>query len=93
MNTKIIYSIAVLAVAALAAMNVSVNTRDNGLSDLSDVALDNIEALATGEGVGGSHTLSCGSSGIKMCKATCGIHQVTVEAWGNGSPATLTCNR
>jgi hypothetical protein len=59
---------------------------------LSDMALANVEALATGEGAGGSHTLSCGSTGIKMCKATCGIHQVTIEAWGNGSPTTLTCN-
>jgi hypothetical protein len=58
------------------------NKKSEGLSANS---LANIEALAAGEGAGGSHTLSCGPAGIKMCKATCGIHQVTVEAWGNGS--------
>ncbi len=44
MNKKKIFgSIAVLAIAAMAAFNVNVNTQENGLSDIS---LDNVEALA-----------------------------------------------
>jgi hypothetical protein len=45
MNKKKIFgSLAILAIAAMAAINVSVNTREDGLSD---VALNNVEALAT----------------------------------------------
>jgi hypothetical protein len=43
MKNKIIYSIAILAVTVLAAINMSVNTQDNALSDVS---LSNVEALA-----------------------------------------------
>jgi hypothetical protein len=50
MKKKIIYSIAVLAVAALAAVNVSVNTREE--EGLSDILIENINALADGEGSG-----------------------------------------
>jgi hypothetical protein len=90
MNKKILYGIAVfVTVFAIAMLNMNFNKNAEGLSAIS---LANIEALATGEGTGGSHTLSCGPAGIKMCKATCGIHQVTLEVWGNGSPATFSCN-
>ncbi|MDR2916482.1 MAG: hypothetical protein LBV74_16920 [Tannerella sp.] len=41
---KIFGSIAVLAIAAMAAFNVNVNSQDNGLSYIS---LDNAEALAS----------------------------------------------
>ena len=44
MNKKVIGSIAVLAIAAMTAFNVNVNTQENGLSDIS---LDNVEALAS----------------------------------------------
>ena len=44
MKRKILGSIAVLAIAALTAFNVNINTQENGLSDIS---LDNVEALAT----------------------------------------------
>ena len=44
MKHKVIGSIAVLAIAALTAFNVNINTQENGLSDIS---LDNVEALAT----------------------------------------------
>lgn len=44
MNKKKIFgSIAVLAIAALTAFNVNINTRENGFSDVS---LENMEALA-----------------------------------------------
>jgi hypothetical protein len=43
MKNKIIYSVVLLAVAGLAAINMSINTRGN---DLSDVSLANVEALA-----------------------------------------------
>ena len=45
MNKKKIFgSIAVLAIAALAAFNVNINTQEDGLSDVS---LNNVEALAS----------------------------------------------
>jgi hypothetical protein len=62
MNTKIIYSIAVLAVAVLAAVNVRVNTRGNGLSDVS---LANVEALA--EESSGKGTLMGTVDGKRYC--------------------------
>ncbi|MDR0682815.1 MAG: hypothetical protein LBG15_13365 [Dysgonamonadaceae bacterium] len=43
MKNKIIYSVSVLAVAVLAAINMSITTLNN---DLSDVSLSNVEALA-----------------------------------------------
>ena len=43
-NKKIIGSIAVLAIAAITAFNVNVNTQE---TRLSDVSLDNVEALAS----------------------------------------------
>ena len=42
-NNKVLGSIAVLAIAALTAFNVNMNSQENGLSDVS---LDNVEALA-----------------------------------------------
>jgi len=44
MKKKFFGSLAVLAIAAVAAFNVNVNTQENGLSDVS---LDNVEALAS----------------------------------------------
>lgn len=44
MKKKVLGSIAVLAIAALTAFNVNINSQDNGLSDIS---LDNVEALAS----------------------------------------------
>jgi hypothetical protein len=44
MKKKIFGFIAVLAIAALAAFNVNVNSQENGLSDIS---MENIEALAS----------------------------------------------
>jgi hypothetical protein len=46
MNKKILYGIAVLAIAAVAAWNVNLNSQS---SDLSDISLANVEALADGE--------------------------------------------
>jgi hypothetical protein len=37
------------------------------------------------------HKLECGSSGVKMCKGTCGIHQVTLENYGDGKSSTFSC--
>ncbi|MDR0423816.1 MAG: NVEALA domain-containing protein [Rickettsiales bacterium] len=44
MKKKLFCSIAVLAIAAMAAFNININTQENGLSDVS---LDNVEALAS----------------------------------------------
>ena len=44
MKRKILGSIAVFAIAALTAFNVNMNSQENGLSDIS---LDNVEALAS----------------------------------------------
>ena len=44
MNKKLIGSIAVIAIAALTAFNVNVNSKESGLSEVS---LANVEALAS----------------------------------------------
>lgn len=43
MKNKVIYSVAILAVAVLAAINMSMNTQDHALPDVS---LSDVEALA-----------------------------------------------
>jgi hypothetical protein len=53
MSKKILYGIAVLAIAAVAAWNVNLNSQGN---DLSDISLANVEALA---GEGGTTVTSC----------------------------------
>ena len=58
--------------------------------NLSDLAKENIEALANSEG-GTRHTLDCGGAGIKSCSATCNKCNVTLTVYGNGKSATLTC--
>ena len=58
--------------------------------NLSDLAKENIEALANSEG-GTRHTLDCGGAGIKACSATCNKCNVTLTVYGNGKSATLTC--
>lgn len=47
MKKKLLGLITVLAIAAIAAYNVNVNIQNNGLSDIS---LENIEALASEDG-------------------------------------------
>ena len=44
MKNKIFGSIAILAIAAIAAFNMNINTNENGLSEVS---LANVEALAS----------------------------------------------
>ncbi len=83
MKKKILGGIAVLAIAAIAAFNVNMNTQS---SNLSDISLANVEALAQYEiGSGylsltldcynwqgvviGSHT-SCYSGGSSSCTST-----------------------
>ena len=49
MKKKILYGIAVLSIAAMAAFNFNVGSKEYGLSDVS---LVNVEALADGESGG-----------------------------------------
>jgi len=58
MKKKILGGIAVLAVAALAAWNLNLDSKTNGMSD---VKLANVEALADTEG-GSSGTFTCYST-------------------------------
>jgi ethanolamine utilization microcompartment shell protein EutL len=82
-------SIAVLAIVSVTAFNVNLNSQSKNLSALS---LANIEILAYGEPTNGTtHSLSCGSAGIKMCEGTCGIHQVTLKNYGDGKSSTFKC--
>lgn len=77
MKKKILGGIAVLAIAVVAAFNVNISVQENGLSDIS---LDNVEALA-GEGssrlriknmywsggMGGGMVTACSTGGILIC--------------------------
>jgi hypothetical protein len=58
MKKYIISGIAVLAIAAVAAWNVGLNSQKNGLSDIQ---LANVEALAQESG-GGSHSCSASAN-------------------------------
>lgn len=86
MKKKIFGGIAILTIAVLAAFNVNLDNENN---DLSLLSLANVEALASETTI--SHNLSCKNAGVKMCKATCGIHQVTMENYGDGKVGTFTC--
>jgi hypothetical protein len=88
MKKKFLGGIALLAIAAVAAWNVNLNSQSN---ELSGAMLMNAEALANENG-GTTHSLNCGSAGIKACSATCSIHQVTLTNYGNGGSSTFTCN-
>jgi hypothetical protein len=84
MKKKIVYGISVLAIAAAAAWNVSMNSQKNGLSD---VMLANAEALAQEGGSvsscpGGS--CSWGDSHGNNCTACCPSEK-------NPSCSSFTC--
>lgn len=77
MKKKILGGIAILAIAVVAAFNVNISVQENGLSDIS---LDNVEALASegssgnrirhmywDGGMGGGMVKKCLSGGIIMC--------------------------
>ena len=79
MKKKVFGSIAVLAIAAMAAFNVNIKTQENGLSDVS---LANVEALA-------SESLPNGCSGSwdKVC-CVCGNTHYTYAKSNGGSCTT-----
>ncbi|MDR2057329.1 MAG: NVEALA domain-containing protein [Dysgonamonadaceae bacterium] len=66
MYKKVLGGIAVLAIAAVAAMNVNLNTTN---ADLSDTSLSNIEAFAAGdcEYTNGYRRFGGGSGGAYDC--------------------------
>lgn len=67
MKKKILGGIAVLAIAVVAAFNVSINTQDSGMSLIS---LENVEALASGEASStyySSDLDDCGTGGSSVC--------------------------
>jgi hypothetical protein len=68
---KIIYSLSMLALTALAAYNASINIRENGMSDIS---LSNVEALAQESDIPGcipvKGTCYTNSNGIKLYHIT-----------------------
>jgi hypothetical protein len=61
MKKKILGGIAVLAIAAIAAMNVNLNTTSGNLSDTS---LANVEVLAYGENIDGKAYVHCSGTDV-----------------------------
>jgi hypothetical protein len=57
MKKMIIGGVAAIVIAVLAGVNVNLNSQSENL--LSDLALANVEALASGEGGGGTITYQC----------------------------------
>ena len=90
MKTKFIKVAFVSAIAMIGAINVF---NANKTETLSNIALANVEALASSSegGATGGHSLECGKGTIKLCKAKCGRCQVELEVWGAGSPVILHC--
>ena len=61
---------------------------------LSGLILANVEALAnSNESSAVTHTLNCGSSGVKACTATCVRCNVKMTNYGDGKSSTFTCSR
>ncbi|GHV27015.1 hypothetical protein FACS1894176_08470 [Bacteroidia bacterium] len=88
MKNKIFGGIAVLAIAAVAAFNVNVNSQKN---DLSDLSLANVEALAS-EGSGGN-SVTCYSSSKSSSGSTyydCGNCSKQFNSKGTGNSGTCT---
>ena len=87
MNKKKLFgSIAVLAIAAMAAFNVNVNTNETGLGDTS---LLNIEALASESTPVESLPGGCNATWDKTCCA-CGSTHYTYAKSNGGSCTTVT---
>lgn len=86
MKKKIVGGIAVLAIAAVAAFNVSLNSQEENLSNIN---IASVEALANGESGGtpsctcsktcpdGKTTASC--TGYNYCNCSSGFNSVTCD--------------
>jgi hypothetical protein len=89
MKNKILIGIVVLAIAALAAFNVNMNSKSNNLSDmaLANVeALADVEVLANGESNGGENP-TCGPCGVGATGCTLSQDY----PGGLGSSKSVTC--
>lgn len=87
MKTKLIIGFIAVAVAALAGWNI-IKSQDEVI--LSELALENVEALARGE-----VTAECGNISAVICKATCsscGKVYETKEAPGPASKVEGKCS-
>jgi hypothetical protein len=74
-------------------VNVNVNSQNDNL--LSDLALANVEALASGEGGGSGNTVTCYSSSESKSGATyydCGSCTRQFNSKGTGSSGTCIAN-
>ena len=82
---KIILSIAVIATAAIAGWNYQQNQTN---TELSDLALANIEALASGEGERGTgtcyHTITSQAGSKILYCATCTYIEESTNSWISG---------
>jgi hypothetical protein len=77
MKKVILGGVAAIVVAAVAAVNVSLNSQNENL--LSDLALANVEALASGEGP--SAGVTCNGVGNVTCPLN-GQKYYDVHIWG-----------
>lgn len=85
---NLLNNIGVLAITTIIVFNININVSDK---DSSLLYLANVEALAAESDNNVTHTLECESKGIKMCKATCDKHNVTLEKYGSGKTSVFTC--
>ena len=76
MKKKLFGSIAVLAIVTVASWNVGVNLNSQK-NELSDLLLENVEALATGEG---SRGIECKGYGSIECPLGGTCHELRI--WG-----------
>ena len=84
-------SLAVIVLAAVLVVNHSYSAKNPLLTEITSALADEPTNGTLDDGTSSTHSLSCGKSGIKMCEATCGVHQVTMRNYGDGSPASFTC--
>jgi hypothetical protein len=85
MKKKIFGGIAVVAIAAVAAWNVNLNSQDN---ELSNVYLANVEALANGESTPINPSCWNGGVGSSSCSIDGGIQ---INGYGVSSSCSVSC--
>ena len=90
MKKRILGLVIITVFITTISLNFNLNKKDRNINLMKA----NIEALASsGEGgsSGGTHTMTCGNNGIKLCKGKCLRCQIELEAWGSGPPVSIYC--
>lgn len=87
MKKKLMGAIAIVAIAAMTAFNLNISVKNS----LSTISMDNIEALASGEGEGYSCSVSVNCAGGATISCT-GVSSCTYESDGAFNRGWVKCD-